>query len=175
MNRLIAGMAAGAVLTLVGVVLFESNRSVSQGDASPSSRGDTDGVLSAMAAVADELSLLRERIDVLSNSVDSLRVSRNRMPDKADGHVVSQSQPPAPAETDIQAGAAENPQVSAAQEQAALNRLGDQTLTFPEFASSSEFTSLSPESRNRVMQEVVRRFNSGEIDRTQFVPGYRYK
>lgn len=54
-------------------------------------------------------------------------------------------------------------------------RLSDPTITFPRFISSDEMRSLPANERERVMKEVTRRLESGEINKETFLPGYSNK
>ena len=119
-----------------------------------------------IADLASELVLLRKQINDLGIQINSMPVSY--------GNPRENNRQPVPDPTDngTRSDSGDDAQQWLLQEQEALYRLNDYNLTMEEFMASSEFTELPPMVQNRVMQEVVRRFNSGEINRERFLPGY---
>jgi len=53
------------------------------------------------------------------------------------------------------------------------NALLDTRFTLTELLNSEQLNSLPSEARKEVLDEVARRIDSGEIDKTSFLPGYK--
>ena len=55
------------------------------------------------------------------------------------------------------------------------NDLSDTTKTLPDILNSSEMAALPPQDQQEILDELTRRIDSGELDKTKFLPGYRSK
>jgi len=173
MYRMLFGMMAGVALALVGIYVFQVEKSASQNELSKSQAPTSTNLERAVTEIASELALLQASVDGLNAKISLFPAGARH-----ESENVAQSQPgPVAAPVDITGLQTDNSvdsQVSALQKQDALNKLVDPGITLPDFMASAQFMELPPEEQEEVMQELVRRFNSGEIDREQFVPGYKY-
>lgn len=56
-----------------------------------------------------------------------------------------------------------------------FNDISDTTRTLPNILNSSEMATLSSQDQQEILDELARRIDSGEIDKSKFLPGYRSK
>jgi hypothetical protein len=64
-------------------------------------------------------------------------------------------------------------EIVAYNKQKILNDASDTTRTLPNILNSSEMATLSSQDQQEILDELARRIDSGEIDKTKFLPGYR--
>lgn len=171
MYKMLFGMAAGVALTLAGTHVFQVEKPASRNKLTQAQALPAAKLEQAVVQIASELELLQASIDGLNTKVDNIPAPARYATENVSrpGLVTARTEM-----TDIQNNNNTDPQVVEARKQDLLNRLGDPGVTLPEFMASEELTELQPDAQNEIMQELVRRFNSGEIDREQFIPGYRY-
>jgi FtsZ-binding cell division protein ZapB len=171
MYKMLFGMMAGVTLTLAGTHLFQAEKSASQNKLSQPQTPTAPNLERAVVQIVSELALLQASIDELNAKVDNFPELAQYAAENAKGPSLVAAQVEM---TDTQSDYNVDAQVVAFQKQDLLNRLGDPGITLPNFMASEELSELPSDARDEIMQELVRRFNSGEIDREQFVPGYRY-
>jgi len=170
MYKTLIGMLAGALLTLAGTHLFRADEPASQNKLPQAQAPVTTASLDQrLVQIASELALLQA-------SVDRLNAGISHSPAVAPPENVAQSGPLAsPMNATVPKGDNRmDAKELALQKQNALNQSSSAGMTLPDFMASKQFTGLPPEAQDEVMQELVRRFNNGEIDRKQFIPGYKY-
>lgn len=51
--------------------------------------------------------------------------------------------------------------------------LSDTSMTLPDILESNEMRSLPEDEKKEVLAEIARKIDSGELDKTQFLPGYK--
>lgn len=173
MYKILFGMMAGVTLTLAATHLFQAEKPASQNKLSQAQvqAPTAPNLERAVVQIVSELTQLQASIDELNTKVDNLPEPAQYAAENATGPRLVAAQVEM---TDTQSDNNVDSQVVALQKQDLLNRLGYPGITLPDFMSSEELSELPPDAQDEIMQELVRRFNSGEIDREQFVPGYRY-
>ncbi len=171
MDKVFFGMMAGVTLTLTAIHVLQAEKPPSQNKLSQAQTRTTANLEGAVVDIASELALLQAAVDGLNAKIDDYVAAARSEPDN-----LAQAGPVAGSVnmTGEHDDSNVDPQVLASQKQDVLNRLVDPGITLPDFVASAELAELPSEAQDEVMQEFVRRFNSGEIDRQQFVPGYKY-
>ena len=171
MYKLFLGVVSGIALTLAATQVFQATRTEPEPQSPQIASAAAVGLEQSVQQIASELALLRASFDGLNARFDDLEVADHHQAEyMAQGPAVT-----APRETGAERpDTMLDPQELALHKEDALHRLSDPGMTLPDFMASAELGELPPEAQDEVMQELVRRFNSGEIDREQFVPGYTY-
>jgi hypothetical protein len=171
MYKMLFGMTAGVALTLAGTHVFQVEKPTSHNELSQAQAPTAANLARAVEQIVSELALLQASIDGLSAKVDNFPGPAQYAAENATrpGLVAAQVEI-----TDAQSNNNVDSQVVALQKQNLLNRLGDPGITLQDFMASEELSELPSDAQDDIMQELVRRFNSEEIDREQFVRGYRY-
>lgn len=168
MYRFALGIAAGVALTLVAGNLFLTHKETSRANHLVTSIPIKDRAKGAGDATAKELALLQRSLRELNEKIDRISASSRSSAEAARSDAGGPK-----GDNDTYSASNENDGAVALKRQAALNKASDFGMTLPDFMESAEFGALSPEAKNQVMEEVVRRFNDGEIDREHFLPGYK--
>ena len=57
--------------------------------------------------------------------------------------------------------------------QALINDINKYDMTMPLFLSDARFHSLPSRTQSEILSEITRRLNNNEIDKKQFIPGYK--
>jgi len=155
-------------------VLGQSGSSESSGPKSQNIAGGIDRVQAEVAALREDLSLVgKEQADVGSLH-DELRAIKKKMAEIER----SLSALPTPQTASVGEKKAQEAETPSSEELAQVNdlvarlqaRSDDVPQTLPDLFASQEMRSLSPAARERLVQDVVRMLNSGELNPDEFLP-----
>ena len=112
--------------------------------------------------ILQELRIIRDKLDSQNQLIAGLS---NRSINQTDTQVSSSALPTAAAKL-TEAEILET-------KQALINDLNKYGMTMPLFLADSRFQSLPSRTQSEILSELARRLDNNEIDKKQFIPGYK--
>lgn len=170
MNRIFKILWVVTIVPVVIGVYFLSHR---ESAVIPDSNNDLSELLAEMASNIDVLSKEMSNLNSKINEIDSKLYQNNEILLLAKKEYSKTYKDKLPAEIDkpnviISESDLEKYEVA---KTTIYSALVDPSVTLMDITQSDELKSLPVEMQHEVMREIVRRFNSGELNKRHFIPG----
>lgn len=157
------------VVLIIGILLYTTRPSVTY-ISSENHADQIERILTNVEQLNRQISDLRAQLDHINRTVDSK--IENII--QRDTFTASAYSDPSPIEAPVEERDQETDTASYEYTKASLiDSLSDPMVSLHALVESDEMKLLPDRYKQEVMEEVVRRFNAGEIDRYTFIPGYK--